>query len=65
MFEHELIMRLEDRLRAQDAEIEVLRTRLCAINESVYDVEKGLIDALRRIEELEHYSTRKMEIGGV
>jgi hypothetical protein len=32
MLEHELIMRLEDRLREQDAEIEVLRARLCAEN---------------------------------
>lgn len=62
MLEHELIMRLEDRLREQDAEIEVLRARLCAINESLYYAEKGLVDALRRIEELEQRSISKAEL---
>ena len=62
MLEHELIMRLEDRLREQDAEIEVLRDRLRAINESLYDVEKGLVDAFRRIEELEQRSISKAEL---
>lgn len=53
MLERELIMRLEDILRVQDAEIEKLGWRLISIKESLYDVEKGLVDALRRIEELE------------
>jgi hypothetical protein len=68
MLERELIMRLEDILRVQDAEIEKLGWRLISINESVYDAEKGLVDALRRIEELEQRYTalaEKMEGGDV
>ena len=54
MFEHELMARLENRLREwEDIKHEMLRTRLDAINNAVDDIEQKLMGALRRIEELE------------
>ncbi len=54
MLEHELMARLENRLREwEDIKHEMLRTRLDAINNAVDDIEQKLMGALRRIEELE------------
>ena len=54
MFEHELMARLENRLREwEDIKHEMLRTRLDAINNAVDDIGQKLMGTLRRIEELE------------
>ena len=53
MLEHELIMRLEDRLREQDAEIEMLRTRLDAINNAVDDNEQTMLAMGKKLEDLQ------------